>query len=475
MQQTLLQTGTAMLVSDGFQRAPVRVLFDSGSQRSYITKKVAESFALDGPSEVLSVFLLRGETSQTKRMRKVRFSLASVQENISTPVSMGALTIDKICTPPEPVEIWLEDYPDLQNSYPRGPVNVDILIGADFYFSFMSGKCKKGEATHAPTAVESKLGWILGGPIEDLPSKNTQSMLSTVCIDPVTDSLKQFWELESIAIVDKRNAPMSLEEEESVRQFNEGLTFDGQKKPRESHCLQRTPPIENRRNIKRPLWETPPSSRALRGCNMSNMSTIEEPQVEEKQPVEKKVVASKVSGAKGPEATNVKGPYRSPVQGSKYAPDRRRNYYRNYRDFRRGRRRPRGGPNSATNGEVKPEEDDKENRRLRRRRRPRYRSRSDEERPEGDEQEERDGDHEEGEEGEERSAQNRRRHRPYRRSYRHPRREDGVRGKWPMGRVERLLPGKDRLIPTVVLKTKKGLLRRPVQRLPRLEASSTQF
>lgn len=54
--------------------------------------------------------------------------------------------------------------------------------------------------------------------------------------------------------------------------------------------------------------------------------------------------------------------------------------------------------------------------------------------------------------------------------------EDKVsRGKWPMGRVERLLPGKDGLIRTVVLKTKKGLLRRPVQRLHRLEASSTQF
>ena len=53
MQQTLVQTGTAMLVADDVQRAPVRVLFDSGSQMSYITKKVAESLALHGPSEVL--------------------------------------------------------------------------------------------------------------------------------------------------------------------------------------------------------------------------------------------------------------------------------------------------------------------------------------------------------------------------------------------------------------------------------------
>ena len=84
-------------------------------------------------------------------------------------------------------------------SYPRGSVNVDILIGTDFYFAFMGGKCKKRETTNAPTEVESTfIGWIIGGPIERLPRKNTQSMFSAVRTDPVTGSLKQFWEVESI-------------------------------------------------------------------------------------------------------------------------------------------------------------------------------------------------------------------------------------------------------------------------------------
>ena len=78
MQQTLLQTATAVLVADGTQRVPVRVLFDSGNQRSYITKNVAESLALDGPSEVLSISMLGGESSQTKRMKRLSFSLISM-------------------------------------------------------------------------------------------------------------------------------------------------------------------------------------------------------------------------------------------------------------------------------------------------------------------------------------------------------------------------------------------------------------
>ena len=86
MQQALLQTGTPTLAADGDRRVIVRVLFNSGSQRCYITKNVAESLALDGPSEVFSVSMLGGESSQTKRMKRVSFSLTSVQESVLKPV-----------------------------------------------------------------------------------------------------------------------------------------------------------------------------------------------------------------------------------------------------------------------------------------------------------------------------------------------------------------------------------------------------
>ena len=132
------------------------------------------------------------------------------------------------------MEISLEEYPHLRNllladSYPRGSVDADVLISADNYFSFMKGNCKKGATPNSPTAVESTFGWIVSGPIKGHPSSKTQAMLSTICIDPVTACLKQFWELESMGIAVKEDSCMSLEEEDAIYQFNKGVKFDGER------------------------------------------------------------------------------------------------------------------------------------------------------------------------------------------------------------------------------------------------------
>ncbi|CAB4005138.1 Y-box factor-like, partial [Paramuricea clavata] len=63
--QVLLQTTKANLIVDD-QTVPVRALLDSGSQRSYITKKLADRLDLSGPTETFNVSTF-GETKPKQR------------------------------------------------------------------------------------------------------------------------------------------------------------------------------------------------------------------------------------------------------------------------------------------------------------------------------------------------------------------------------------------------------------------------
>ena len=230
MKETLLQTALAKLSVNG-QEVTVRVLLDSGSQRSYIRKNIAEYMGLQGPSEVLSVATLGGETSESKRFQRVRFTLSPIQGHPTEAVEMEALTLPKICNPLGPVKLSLMDNPHLQgltfaDSYPRYSVQVDVLIDADHHYLFVTGICKRGENPESLVAVESHFGWILTGPVDSY-SKHTSAMLTMVENNEVIASLRRFWELESIGITDTVNPTMSQEEELAVNDFNDGLNFDG--------------------------------------------------------------------------------------------------------------------------------------------------------------------------------------------------------------------------------------------------------
>ena len=41
---------------------------------------------------------------------------------------------------------------------------VDLLIGSDFYWDFVSGEMRRGDK--GPVAAKTTLGWILSGPTE---------------------------------------------------------------------------------------------------------------------------------------------------------------------------------------------------------------------------------------------------------------------------------------------------------------------
>ena len=210
MRETLLETALARLIVKG-QEMTVRVLLDSGSQLSYIRKNIAEPLDLQGPSWLLSVTTLGEETSETKRFQRVKFTLSPIKGD--SKVEIEALSISKICNPLGP-EI-----------FPRGSVQVDVLIGADHYYSFVTGVCKRGSSSETLVAVESCFGWIVTGQV-NRQSKHTLSMLKVVENGGVNETLKRFWELESIGIAEIENPVMSQEEERAVADFNRGLNFD---------------------------------------------------------------------------------------------------------------------------------------------------------------------------------------------------------------------------------------------------------
>ena len=94
--QSLLQTVTATMICGDNQEIPVRVLLDLGSERIFIRKQIAESVGLSGLTEILSVTTLGGDTSETKIMKRVKFSFQakSSDSQKTTPIEVEALTIN---------------------------------------------------------------------------------------------------------------------------------------------------------------------------------------------------------------------------------------------------------------------------------------------------------------------------------------------------------------------------------------------
>ena len=84
-------------------------------------------------------------------------------------------------------------------------------MGSDQFWNFATGAVKRGDS--GPNAMETKVGWVLSGPVNNTPSKNDSSvnLVNThvlKCATQLVNSehqdlnqeLRRFWELESLVI-----------------------------------------------------------------------------------------------------------------------------------------------------------------------------------------------------------------------------------------------------------------------------------
>lgn len=102
----------------------------------------------------------------------------------------------------------LADEPSSSENY----IMIELLIGSDYYWLFVTGETRRGE--EGPIAVDSKLGWLLSGPINEVSGDRCYVTHTNLIIagekplfqpsedDVLANSLKRFWDTESVGISD---------------------------------------------------------------------------------------------------------------------------------------------------------------------------------------------------------------------------------------------------------------------------------
>ncbi|KRY48270.1 hypothetical protein T03_3246 [Trichinella britovi] len=188
--KTYLQTPKAYLYAPNGNYTKIMCLFDTGSQRSFVTKGVADSLGLTGLNERMCISTLGNKTCH-KKLRRVSFSLKEITPN-SQAKQINAYCVNRIC------DTWEENPPvmwehakdlNLADDFPRDRCDVDVLIRIDYYYHFIEDDRR--------SVVDE---WLVA-----LTNYTDTVKVLRIDVRPQCDCEKyrSFWELESIGIMDQ--------------------------------------------------------------------------------------------------------------------------------------------------------------------------------------------------------------------------------------------------------------------------------
>ena len=216
----LLQTATAEVVRPDKESRPLnlRLVFDSCSQRSYVTQSVKDK--LDLPVLGKDSLLIKAFGESDARLRTCEIVQVGIKTICDATVYIQAYVVPVICGPLSQQSTrltqcsyeHLHDLP-LADRAGGGDVTVSILIGADYYWSLVEGTIIRG-APWEPVAIATKLGFVLSGPtvvMADHGQANTVNLTATHVLkvessiinhDELASEVRKFWDYESLGIQD---------------------------------------------------------------------------------------------------------------------------------------------------------------------------------------------------------------------------------------------------------------------------------
>ena len=213
-EKVALQTALARV--NGKKGCKVGVLFDSGSQRSFISARAVSSLGLVPVRKEPLGIKTFGKSEPEVRTREVyRFSLDPLFEG--RPVSMEAFAVEEISTISNiHVEEMKYNFPHLNSIYfsdickEQDDLEIQVLCGSDFLWNFQEGESRRG-GPGEPVAVRTTLGWVLSGPLKGKKLNSSEisvvnhvhDIFNATSHKEIDGNLNKLWDLDSLGIREK--------------------------------------------------------------------------------------------------------------------------------------------------------------------------------------------------------------------------------------------------------------------------------
>ena len=167
------------------------ILFDEGAQRSFITQQLADTLQLQPIRHELITVSSFGEQISTP----TRFAVTTISIHTlnGSQIPISVLIVPKLAAPVRnSIRTHLNQFSYLQGLTLAHPVTSDenfsisVLIGADYYWQFIQDHVARGDG---PTAVQSRLGYLLSGPLP-LPQPISTTSLHISILSCTTENAR---------------------------------------------------------------------------------------------------------------------------------------------------------------------------------------------------------------------------------------------------------------------------------------------